>query len=80
MTLEEQLTEKEEIKALILNGVKNDISSGSLLGYTTNSTKVVYEGSTKTYNLLNRLNAEIATIKANIYRLNKTLPFYAEVL
>lgn len=69
MTLEEQLAEAKEIKGLILQGVKDNISSGSLLGYTTNSTKVTYEGATKSYELLKRLKSEIATIEANIFHL-----------
>ena len=68
MTLSEQLIEKNGIKTLLLTGVKDDISAGSLLGYTTNGTKVTYEGSTKTYTLLNQLNAEIVTIEANVQR------------
>jgi hypothetical protein len=66
MTLEEQLAEKQSIKALVLQGIKDNASAGSLLGYTTNNTKVTYEGATKTYALLNQLNAEITTIEANI--------------
>ena len=68
MTLAEQLVEKQEIKNLILQGVKDNIGAGSLLGYTTNSTKVTYEGATKSNTLLNQLNAEITTIEANIYK------------
>jgi len=66
MTLAEQLIEAKEVKALVLQGMKDNASSGSLLGYTTNSTKVTYEGATKTKKLLNQLNAEIVTINANI--------------
>lgn len=70
MTLEDQLVEKEAIKSLILQGMKDNASSGSLLGYTTNNTKVTYEGATKTNNLLNQLNAEITTIEANIAQIS----------
>ena len=69
MTLEEQLAEKQSIKDLILQGMEDNASAGSLLGYSANSTKVTYEGATKTYTLLNQLNAEITTIEANIAQL-----------
>jgi len=69
LTLEEELAESKEIKDLILQGLKDNISSGSLLGYTTNNTKVTYEGATRSYDLLKELKSRIATIEANIYRL-----------
>lgn len=72
MTLEEQLAEAKTIKDLVLQGMKDNASAGSLLGYTANSTKVTYEGATKTKALLNQLNAEITTIEANIYQLAAT--------
>jgi len=69
MTLSEQLVEANEIKALIKTAHTDNIKSGALLGYTTNNTKVTYEGATATYNLLKRVNAEIVTIEANIAQL-----------
>lgn len=66
MTLEEQLTEANEIKALILTGLKDNIATGSLLGYTTNSTKVTYEGATKTDMLIRRYNNDIAQLQSLI--------------
>jgi len=69
MTLEEQLIEAKEIKALVKQGIVDNTSAGSLLGYTANNTKVTYEGATKTKALLNQLNAEIVTIEANISQL-----------
>ncbi len=74
MTLAEQLVEKQTIKTLMLQGMEDNASSGSLLGYTTNSTKVVYEGASKTYKLLNQINGEIATIESNIQQLAQTYP------
>lgn len=69
MTLEEQLEEAIDIKNLILQGMKDNAGSGSLLGYTANNTKVTYEGATATKKLLNQLNHEIVTIEANIAQL-----------
>lgn len=66
MTLDEQLIETKEIKALLLQGLKNNISSGSLLGYTTNGTKVAYEGATKTSQLLREYNSDIAQLNSLI--------------
>lgn len=70
MTLAEQLTEAKEIKALVLQGMKDNAGAGSLLGYTSNSTKVTYEGATTTKALLNQLNSEIVTIEASISHLS----------
>jgi len=70
MTLSEQLAEKKQIKALLLQAMTDNVNAGSLLGYTTNSTKVTYEGATKTNTLLNQLNAEITTIEANTAHLD----------
>ena len=67
-TLEEMLEEKQTIKTLVLQGVKDDAASGSILGHTANNTKIVYEGTSKTIKLLDKLNNEIATIEANIYK------------
>lgn len=69
MILEEQLLEAKDIKAIVLQGMKDSASAGSLLGYTTNNTKVTYEGTTATKKLLNQLNNEIVTIEANIAHL-----------
>ena len=66
MTLAEQLTEAEEIRALIKIGLTNNISAGSLLGYTTNSTKVIYEGATKSHKLLQEYSYEIAQLQSLI--------------
>lgn len=73
MTLSEQLTEAQELKDLILTGLKNNASAGSLLGLTTNGTKVVYEGATATNKLLNEYNHKIATIKSNMAKLGMTV-------
>jgi len=62
MTLEEQLVEKNTIKTALLVAITNNVNSGSLLAYTTNGTKVVYEGATATYKLLKELDGEIAQI------------------
>lgn len=69
MILEEHLIEAKDIKTLVLQGMKDNASAGSLLGYTANNTKVTYEGATVTKKLLNQLNHEIATIEANITHL-----------
>lgn len=74
MTLEEQLTEAEDIKELVVTGLKNNVSSGSLLGYTTNGTKVVYEGATATYKLKRELEKEISHIQSLIMN-NKRLNY-----
>lgn len=71
MTLEEQLAEKKTIKNLVLQGMEDNASAGSILGYTTNGTKITYEGATATKALLNELNAEIVTIEANISYLSR---------
>ena len=70
MTLVEQLAEKNEIKTIILQGMKDNASAGSLLSYTANNTKVTYEGATKAYSLISKLNAEIVTLEASIEKLN----------
>ncbi len=66
MGLQERLTEAKEIRDIVLTGMKNNASSGSLLAYTTNNTKVTYEGATASKKLLNQLTNEISTIEANI--------------
>lgn len=71
MTLQEQLKEYQEIKDLILQGLKDNLKTGSLLGYTTNGTKVTYEGVTKTNELLREYNSLISTANANISLANK---------
>jgi len=65
MTLAEQLTEQEELKAIIKQGLINNASTGSVLAYTTNNTKVTYEGATESYKLLSVINQKIQTIKSN---------------
>jgi len=64
LTLAEQLLEANEIKALVLQAMKDSAANGAMLAYTTSGTKVVYEGATKTHTLLKELNNEITTIKA----------------
>lgn len=66
MTLDEQLAEYKEIKDLLKSALTNNLSSGSLIGYTTNSTKIVYEGATKTNDLINKYNQLIATAEHQI--------------
>jgi hypothetical protein len=66
MTLEEQLTEYKELKELLKAGLSNNISAGSLLGYTANGTKVTYEGATRSHNLLKEYNYEIAQLQSLI--------------
>ena len=66
MTLADQLVEKKQIKAFVLKALTDNVNAGALLGYTTNSTKVTYEGATKTNSLVNQLNSEIVAIEANI--------------
>ena len=56
MTLLEQLTEYEEIKILLKSALKDNLSSGSIVGYTTNGTKITYENVSKTNTLLNKLS------------------------
>lgn len=69
MTLAEQLLEEQEIKTILLQAVKNNASVGAVLSHTTNNTKLVYEGATKTMQLLRESNARIATLQANIAQL-----------
>jgi hypothetical protein len=69
MTLAEQLLEEQEIKTILLQAVKNNASVGSVLSHTTNNTKLIYEGATKTMQLLRESNARIATLEANIAQL-----------
>lgn len=66
MTLPEQLAEEKSLKTLLLTGLNNSVASQSLLGYTTNGTKVVYEGSTKTFNLLQQIRHRIAIIESSL--------------
>jgi ABC-type uncharacterized transport system substrate-binding protein len=66
MTLEEQLAEKNTIKTALLAAMTDNVDSGSLLAYTTNGTKVVYEGATATYKLIRELDGEIAQITSLI--------------
>lgn len=66
MTLDEQLAEYKEIKELLKSALTNNLSSGSLIGYTTNSTKIVYEGVTKTNDLIKEYNQLIATAEHQI--------------
>lgn len=70
MTLTEQKTEYTEIKALLLTALKDNLSSGALVGYTTNGTKIVYEGATKTNLLIREYNQLIAHIEHQIVQLN----------
>ena len=75
MTLEEQLAEKNTIKTALLTAMTDSVGSGSLLAYTTNGTKVIYEGATKTYKLLQELDGEIALLTSlinNNTRLNNS--------
>lgn len=60
MTLDEQLAEYKEIKELLKSALTNNLSSGSLIGYTTNSTKIIYEGATKTNALIKEYNQLMA--------------------
>lgn len=69
MTLAEQLLEEQEIKTILLQAVKNNARVGSVLSHTTNNTKLVYEGATKTMQLLRESNTRIATLEANIAQL-----------
>lgn len=69
MTLAEQLLEEQEIKTILLQAVKNNASVGSVLSHTTSNTKLIYEGATKTMQLLRESNARIATLEANIAQL-----------
>lgn len=66
MTLEEKLEEAKEIKDLLKTALKNNVSAGSLLGYTTNGTKIVYEGATATSKLLKDYNMDISQINSLI--------------
>ena len=68
MSLKEDLVEANEIRALIKTAMKDNINAGMLLGYTTNSTKVTYEGATRSRILLRAYDSDIATIEANIQR------------
>lgn len=73
MTLAEQLLEEQEIKTILLQAVKNNASVGSVLSHTTNNTKLIYEGATKTMQLLRESNARIATLEANIAQLKMVI-------
>lgn len=66
MKLDEQLAEYKEIKDLLKSALTNNLSSGSIIGYTTNSTKIVYEGATKTNELIKEYNRLIATAEHQI--------------
>lgn len=66
MTLAEQLTEYKELKGFILTGLKENIQAGGLLGYTSNGTKVTYEGQTKSNELLKEYNYEISQLQSLI--------------
>ena len=69
MTLAEQLSEEKDIKEILLQGMKDNASVGSILSHTTNNTKLVYEGASKTMVLLKETNTRIALIEANIQKL-----------
>lgn len=71
MTLAEQLLEEQEIKTILLKAVKDNAGVGSVLSHTTNNTKLIYEGVTKTMKLLRETNDRIATLEANIAQLNR---------
>ena len=66
MTLEEQLTEYKELKSFALTGLKENIQTGGMLGYTSNGTKVTYEGQSKSNKLLREYNYEIAQLQSLI--------------
>jgi hypothetical protein len=70
MTLEEQLTEKQEIKTILLQCLKDGGSNG-MTTYTTNGTKVIYESPTKTYKLMQEINGEIALLNSLISNNNR---------
>ena len=65
MTLREQLAEKQEIKTILFQCLK-DSSGDSMTTYTTNGIKVVYESPTATYRLITELNGEIAQLTSLI--------------
>lgn len=69
MTLAEQLAEEIIIKEILLTGLQNNASVGSVLSHTTNNTKLTYEGATKTMQLLKESKSRIATLEANISKL-----------
>lgn len=66
MTLDEQLAEYNEIKNLLKTALTGNLSTGALIGYTTNGTKLVYESVVKTNELLREYNSLISTAEANI--------------
>jgi hypothetical protein len=70
MTLEEQLTEKQEIKTILLQCLKDSGSNG-MTTYTTGVTKVIYESPTKTYKLMQEIDGEIAQLTSLINNNNR---------
>lgn len=70
MTLLEQLTEYEEIKTLLKSALKDNLSSGSIVGYTTNGTKITYENASKTNTLIREYNQLISHTEMQIKQLN----------
>lgn len=70
MTLSEQLTEYKDIKTLLLSALKDNLSSGSIVGYTTNNTKITYENASKTNTLIREYNQLISNIEMQITQLN----------
>ena len=70
MTLLEQLTEYEEIKTLLKSALKDNLSSGSIVGYTANGTKITYENVSKTNTLIREYNQLISHTEMQIKQLN----------
>ena len=57
MTLVEEL---EEQKTAFRSAMMNNANAGTVLGYTTNGTKMTYEGATKNRQVLKDIKYEIA--------------------
>jgi len=70
MTLQEQAIEYKELAELVFTALKSNYSSGSVVGYTSNGTKVTYSSQKEMMeSLLNyrrlsaHANAQIAQLK-----------------
>lgn len=70
MTLKEQKAEYTEIKQLLKTALSNNLSSGALIGYTSNNTKLTYTSVTETNKLIREYNQLIAHVEHQIASLN----------